>query len=68
MTGTFGELESRLPPAARRRIVALLDEFERRAKNGRRIPESLRLVLDLDKAGKIQEVELPERYGWEGQR
>jgi hypothetical protein len=58
-------LEDLLPPAARRQLVARLEEMKRRAAAGHRIPDELPLKAILDpKTGAVLELEIPIRYGW----
>lgn len=44
-------------------LVAVLEEYRRRAKAGRRVPGEIPVTLFLDDAGEVEDLEVPRRYG-----
>lgn len=58
------QLRALLPPEGYRQLVATLEEYSRRAKLGKRVPETMLIGLILSRqTGEVVEVEVPRRFG-----
>lgn len=56
----LGEL---LPADGIRQVVAVLEEYQRRAAAGRRIPKLIDVQLLLDRVGRVDGVMVPRLFG-----
>ncbi len=52
-----------IPREAIRQVIAMLEEYQRRAKKGRWIPRFVSVTLELgEESGEVVEAEVPRRY------